>query len=206
MIEADYFLSSEAEKIPNSPGVYAFFYNPYSLSSLGMYYNEKSTTAQLKKAKEVLSRRINKMYQLIESDVAHIDIKMRNSANRIHSFFQTEGIQINKPKISDVIDSMNEADFKEFVTMGQSSCLFFKPLYCGMTNSQTLSERYKQHLKDFESETPSTFGGRISGLNLTWRDLIFKCIPVSQKRNIELNNRELERHMIDFSSPIFNAV
>ncbi len=198
---AQAYRSEDHEHIPDSAGVYAFFYNPFQRGKLGLYLDKTPSSLDIKVAKKTLRMKLEKYAELKSA------LSLTGSIKEVGAFggsykqyagrFSAENLWL--PGLE--IDSLDSGEFLAYLSMAERAFAMFQPLYCGMTVDQGLRTRWKQHQRDFNSEDTSSFGGRLRELNFAWTDLVFVCVPIAMPGENSDSIKKFERHLMYLCEP-----
>ena len=182
-----FYTKETSFNIPESPGIYAWFiplwlYNDdvYELIKFvkdAMLYD--SDIKQRNKPFQGSSERESK----IDFNWDYIDIKLKKNHK-----LRSKG-DIDRWATSD----NNKEEYASISESLMKASIFAKPIYIGRADS--LSSRYSQHVSGTVEK--NVFNTRFkeftqeSNVKLNVDDLLFACIPISQKSNAVLKDRDL---------------
>jgi hypothetical protein len=197
------FYPENAHRIPETAGVYSFFFNPFRQSSLGIFRDSVPSSATISAAKKALSRRLQRFDQLKES--VHVNIRGSVvNAGKLAQVRFSGALSCDTATNKAYLD-VPEDCFVEFLQLAEASVSMHQPVYCGMTTEQGLRTRYHQHLDDYSSGNQATFGGRLASFSINWSDLVFQCVPVRASASVSPTVRMSEQLIIDYSLPLLNS-
>lgn len=199
----NYYSFDQSENIPSEPGVYSFLYNPYDPRALNIYVTEEPSENTVERAKESLSNKLQ-IYRTAQQTMRlQMECQVRSASDRVFGKF-AGSLQTDSSAREPDFDFGDNQTFIDFLNLANSLSLLMQPLYCGITEEQTLRERYKQHRGDFDSKTPGTFGGRLANYQFNWEDLLFLPVPSMGLARHNEAVRLLETQLITFSNAIFS--
>lgn len=199
------FQKYKSNDVPDSPGIYAFHLNPFSLQKLGLIGVSRFTKQEIDSAKRRLYRKILQASELIHFRELRGDISEghKSVANRLElrlvgstkSSFSQNWLEEKIEPIEDVLSLIRVLEVVSMV---------IPPLYVGIALDQTLSHRYDQHFRDYLQRSPKCFGGRLAAQGLDWEETTFTAI----KLPIDVANSELVNLVEDIihglTKPIFS--
>ncbi|MDD0841182.1 hypothetical protein [Pseudomonas sp. Gutcm_11s] len=200
-----FFKPEEEDRIPNRAGVYAFLYNPFERSRLGLYVGDSYSEGRLLEARIALKAKLSRLDKLRSDLILSGDISVKGTYSGDVKVFSGSIPRSQSLELWSDIDSIEDNEFIEYLEMAEKTCLILPPLYCGMTVRQGLKERYLQHKQNYHSAREGTFGGRLSASNLSWADIRLLCIPITTPSETESSVRMLERHLIYLLGPILSV-
>lgn len=198
------FKAGDELSIPEVAGVYAYMYNPFQRSRLGIYLDKKPSAKEVLEAKHALRRKLVK-YSEVKSSVSLMG-ELRETRPYGISGHIYEGQLKSRRPISDWtdIEKLSENEFIAYISMAENAYAMFQPLYCGMTVEQGLRSRYIQHKLDNSRSKSGTFGGRLAELEIDWLDVQYICVPISISGDYRLSIELLEKHLINLFEPILS--
>jgi hypothetical protein len=198
---AQTYRHEECEGIPDSAGVYAYFYNPFQRNKLGLFLDKVPTDGDIQRAKRALTLKLERYAALKRALTLSGSFREIGMHGAWYKSFSGSLVAINDwvPELE--IESLAKDEFLAYVSMADRASTMFHPLYCGMTINQGLKSRWGQHKQDFETERVGTFGGRLREVNLDWTDLIFGCVPMTLPGENRESIRKLERHLMFLCEP-----
>ena len=199
------FRPEDQLRIPTRAGVYAFCFNPFRKSNLGLFEGEVHADAEIVEAKLGLKRKLQKFETLKSKFSLTGRLDFSNPYDRLQHTFQ--GTLIGKAVGAPSVDlaMLSNEEFLLYLELAAVASPLSQPIYCGMTVEQDLRARYTQHLKNYELARQRTFGGRLAESGIAWPDLTFVCSPATFSSNSEASIKMLERHMMFLFNPIMSV-
>lgn len=204
-LEMKTFSVNNADKIPKNQGLYAFYLDLISPSKIGLIGNDNFTDAQLKRAKELLLKRISKCINIVRSDRLSGELRETGKSDHITRRYSIFAEGISSEYITTVLSELPYEHVYNYSILSGMLSIFAQPVYVGISKDQTLFARYSQHKNDYEnSNDKSKFGVRVKELELDWDELIFSCIEIDDPTNDNLIIRTLEKQMQAISMPLLS--
>ncbi len=201
---ASVFKPEEEDRIPNRAGVYAFLYNPFDRSRMGLYRG-KHEPAQIAAAKIALKIKLQRLKELQDDLTLSAEFTVRRNYNNSVDRFACDIPRSKDHELWGDIHDLDDKSFLEYLEMAEQAFLFLPPLYCGMTVKQGLHSRYLQHRQNYTGEKSGTLGGRLAQSLISWSDIRFMCVPISGHSEKEASVRVLERHLINLLGPVLSV-
>ena len=193
------FVSYIEDDIPFSPGIYAFRVKIVTPLRVGLIGNSNFDPKSLELAREKIINRLEMVDNLLVMRKMKGLAREKNKALHLSKSLKvkiSESIAVEKQtlekRLSENLDTYKLLQLLELVTLA------LPPLYVGITVDQTLSARYQQHRRDFESSRSQSFGGRISALGIRWSDLNFSAVSLSPKF--------VDKDLLEFAEYVLHAL
>lgn len=185
--------------IPKNKGIYAFYMDIINPGKIGLIGNGNFDDSQLLRAKDLLLRKVSKYLSIARSDNLTGNLTDVGKSEYISRKYNINAIGTNSNVLIDYLKDISLNDIYDYSILAETLSIFAQPIYVGITNSQTLHDRYKQHKYDFEySKDRSKFGCRVKEIELDWDELVFCCV--------ELNNISDNSNLIKFAEKQLQSV
>lgn len=196
----------KASEIPHKQGLYAFYLDITSPIKIGLIGQGPFEKEKLERAKKILIRKINKLLEMLRFSSLDGYIREVGRGEHIAKAYRVKLSEYYSGSLMEVLEGIPSESILEFSKMSAMLPLFSQPIYIGITKTQTLYGRYKQHKYDFEKGVDnSKFGVRLKNQGLDWDDLLFGCVEFdSSSDNIDLLNI-LEKQLQSISNPILSV-
>ena len=202
----DFFSPNEETKIPQGPGIYAFFLRPFRASSFGVYDDYTMSEDELNWAAKKLKQKALSLERLFMSIEAEGDIRQALKVSHVAKSYR---IRINETSaISDSrINFINTKNVAEILRFLDGSWHILPPVYIGITHNQTLRNRFLQHRLNFYNKTQqgNLFGTRLAKSGFSWDDLVFGCQEQSPSDSIARDLHDLEDLLQLLTKPILSV-
>jgi len=194
------------ENIPNRPGIYAYYLNNISLSKIGLYRDIEYTDEELEKSKEWLKIKIKQALEFLRKSEYSGNIFEEKRTRHLRKTLSVNASTKHDYRFLNDLDRIPLKLLPSYVDMLESSIVFHKPIYVGITTDQTLVDRYLQHKDDYENNSNGTFGCRLKKSNILWSDVCLKCISISPEMANKKNLIELcEKYIFLVSDPLLSV-
>lgn len=193
------------ETIPNKPGLYAYYLNNISLSKMGLFRDVTYTEEELSKTKEWLKVKVKESLEFLRKTEYNGSIFEQSRTRHLRKTLSLHATTKHEYRFLNDIDKIPSKLLPAYIDMLESSGMFYKPIYVGITTEQTLIGRYIQHKDNYENNVEGTFGYRLRENNILWSDISLRCISISQSMAGEKNLIELcEKYIFLVSDPLLS--
>ncbi len=193
------------EHIPRRPGIYAFYLSNISLSKIGLYRDLDYSSEDLKGARKVLKARVKHALRILRKVDYFGSIAEEGRTLHLRKTLKLRAFTHYNYKFLSEIDDIPIELIPEYVDLLESSIVFQKPIYVGITTKQTLLDRYAQHRDNYDKFNKSTFGLRLRENEISWGDISFSCIGTSPHLSSEKKLMEIcERFIFLASDPLLS--
>jgi hypothetical protein len=175
----DFYSESSETEIPNAPGLYAFYLDMLSPAKIGLGGRGPFMKEQLADARERLIVRVKRRQALIQQRRLFGELTEDKPGGHLRRVYSIEAEVCTDLEYVDA-STVPLSEIREFASVLSRCMIFDKPIYVGITNDQSLRQRYTQHKSDFYSELQSgaTFGSRFQNAGGDWDDLKFGCVQL----------------------------
>ncbi|MBO6813107.1 MULTISPECIES: hypothetical protein [Marinobacter] len=194
--------SRSIEEIPEMPGVYAFYSAITSRRAIGLYSGGVPTADEIARARKIFSRKLQALLALRKARAYSGEVK--DPSRGVHlspAYDVTLQEKVSLDAIYPILE-LDDDTFIKAVDLLEETFFLQVPVYFGITKSQTLRDRCRQHRYDFRAYNQnSTFGFRAREAGLDWSDLIFSACP-SKAYGSELVQVERIMHLL--TNPILS--
>ena len=174
-----FYSESNETDIPNAPGLYAFYLDMLSPAKIGLSGKGPFSKESLSAARDRLHARIRKRQHLLRHTKLSGELSEDKPGGHLNRVYIVQASASNELDAVD-ISSVALHEIREFANVLSNCMALDKPIYVGITNDQSLRQRYLQHKTDFYSEPHSdaSFGARFSSAGGDWDDLKLGCIEL----------------------------
>ncbi|MCW3610737.1 hypothetical protein [Burkholderia cenocepacia] len=199
------FAATASKDIPRALGIYAFFLDLVSPSKIGLAGRGPWTDEHLTRAREALLDRCNLQAKVYSSIQFTGNISERDKHPHLTRSLSIEAWPIAPQLFEDISTSLPLNSVRTYASVLHASFMLNPPVYVGITQKQTLRERYNQHRADYQGGLDvNTFGGRLLASGIEWDDVIFACIPFQETIDDAITLPKLERHLQAVTTPILS--
>lgn len=174
-------LASPSEsQVPVRPGIYAFFLNVFRPEAFGVYKTLEPSREQLRNIKGKFQKRAEALHDLLWSLEAMGSAGEKGVAPHIQRMFEVS-ISRSHRGTPEWPNEIGEKEVVQYLGLMSEAWPFFSPIYVGMTEKQSLRERYSQHRDSFNSkdEGKTSFGSRLRASPFGWEDVVYVAVPIS---------------------------
>lgn len=206
-LRLDFYSEADARQIPTTPGIYAFYLRPLTPSSIGLLRPNPLSSDEAVKATSRMSGIMGRFFGVSRGDRAEGKIQDSSKASHLAMRFKVTLIEApNLERLKRLPDRIPTTELREVLTLAGQVSLFAQPVYVGITLTQTLQQRYRQHQRDFLAEPPNagTFGGRLQTSSFGWQDVTFGCMPTQPETLSPASMDFLEKYFQAIARPAFS--
>lgn len=170
----------QAEHIPKTQGIYAFYVVPMTLAALGLYRDTEPNRKEAEVARKILRRRLRALAEILQPPKMTGRIKAHHTRGPLRINYDLECDPVPILRWVERIDSIPRGEIKPLAQLMASTGLFLTPVYVGVATRQTLSDRYTQHRQDYYSSQAggANFGSRLYESGIEWGEVLFSCCPI----------------------------
>ncbi|MEX2258535.1 MAG: hypothetical protein WD672_07480 [Woeseia sp.] len=202
------FTDLDADGIPTSPGLYAFYHRPIGTLQMGLGGITEVTTEHGNN----LRYRVEKKIRSQSSFRLGAPLSGRLSeykATHIARSYDVSAIGASDySRIKASLARVPDADLLTVVRILGKLSVLVQPVYVGITIMATLRQRFYQHRRDYDEITddkPSTFGARFRMTGFDWDELVFACIPTDKQGLSEESLVFIEQYFQSIAQPVLSV-
>ncbi len=197
--------SIEVEKIPRTQGIYAFYLNVISHEKVGLLGQEPFSDEKLIKVKKILNRKLKMVLEFMHSSDMIGALSSKEVTKNIEAGYSLSAKREIPKTIFEKIEDLKIQEIPRFLSLVKDVALFSQPIYVGITEKQTLYDRYKQHMSNYESSPcGNNFGSRLSEAGFDWDDLLFTCVEFDKSEEEMSLLTVIEKYLLIISKPVLS--
>lgn len=196
---------STEQALPDNPGIYYFFLSGLHRSRIPDMPNFRCQKS-LEQYVKYITHRIEWLVSLKEKIEWEGEINEKKSPGVSGRLILSGRKAYNLEKIKkDVADIDHPDDMGRYIAAINKAIMLSGPIYVGMTERQSISTRYGQHLRGSKSleYKQKNFGERLSRFGISWGDLAIGYIEYSWQ-DIGLA-RKVERVFHTITNPFLSV-
>jgi len=168
----------QEQEIPGSPGLYIFKPNLLSYRSLGLRGTGGFSEKELEVAKRCLMRNVQKLFDIYADRGLIGELREASKSLQNSVYFNLNATPAGLELLEGLISKLQNVEFSEELLSSISNLNdAFPPIYIGIAKQQSLKSRFLQHKIDYDSQSSSTFGGRVSKHLKSWSHLTYYAVP-----------------------------
>jgi hypothetical protein len=191
--------------IPKNQGIYSFYLDLISPSKIGLIGNGGFDPLQLKRAKDLLLKKVTKYIKIARSDKLTGEMREAGKSDYISRIYSVIASGVSSQSFVDILSELPVENIYDYSVLSGMLSIFAQPIYVGISKEQTLYDRYLQHKYDFDNSIDeSKFGVRAKGLGLDWDELLFCCVEINDQSNNNTIIRMAEKQMQAVSMPLLS--
>lgn len=191
--------------IPKNQGIYSFYLDLISPSKIGLIGSGDFDHLQLKRAKDLLLKKVTKYIKIARSDNLTGKMSETGKSDYITRMYSIIASGVSSQSFVDILSELPIENIYDYSVLSGMLSVFAQPIYVGISKEQTLYDRYLQHKYDFDNSLDaSKFGVRAKGLGLDLDELLFCCVEINDQSNNSTVTRMAEKQMQAVSMPLLS--
>lgn len=164
--------------IPERPGVYFFYLDNITGCKLGLYRNTSHSNDDLELAKRAMLKKMNFTLNFLRGSRLEGHLVEKNRSKYFRKSFSISALEVVAKNLISEMENIPIFEIQGFIELIEKTALMNKPIYIGITENQTLKERYCQHRANYADSVEGTFGGRLRISGLSWGDTSFSFVEM----------------------------